>query len=133
MAQRVNDVIHLCCEIADQPEFKNTWKNIAKGMTITAAAAGAGGLLLGPPGFFVCGAAGGLLSWYMTSGQFKPLPQILMELPQAEKQKLYDDVVVVLDNLAWTDAAQLIAVVMSNAGIQEKVTDVLQNYIKKNI
>lgn len=56
-----------------------------------------------------------------------------MELPQAEKQKLYDDVVAVLDNLTWTDAAQLIAVVMSNAAIQQRVTDVLQNYIKKNV
>lgn len=56
-----------------------------------------------------------------------------MELPQAEKQKLYDDVVVVLGNLTWKDAAQLIAVVMSNAAIQQRVTDVLQNYIKKNL
>lgn len=56
-----------------------------------------------------------------------------MELPQAEKQKLYDDVVVVLGNLTWKDAAQLIAVVMSNAALQQRVSDVLQNYIKKNI
>ena len=86
-------------------------------------------LLLSAP----VGAAGGLLSWFMTSGQFKSLPQILMELPQAEKQKLYNEVVAVLSNLAWTDAAQLVAVVMSNAALQQRVTDVLQNYIKKNV
>lgn len=56
-----------------------------------------------------------------------------MELPQAEKQKLYNEVVAVLSNLAWTDAAQLVAVVMSNAALQQRVTDVLQNYIKKNV
>lgn len=86
-------------------------------------------LLLSAPG----GAAGGLLSWLMTRGKFKSLPQILMELPQAEKQKLYDNVVAVLDNLTWKNAAQLDEVVMGNADLRERVTDVLQNYIKKNV
>lgn len=69
----------------------------------------------------------------MTRGKFKSLPQILMELPQAEKQKLYDNVVAVLDNLTWKNAAQLDEVVMGNADLRERVTDVLQNYIKKNV
>ncbi|XP_030271316.1 protein C19orf12 homolog [Sparus aurata] len=133
MDQRVNDVIHLCREIANQPEFKNTWKEVVTGSSITAAGAAAGGLLLGPLGFPVGGAAGGLLSWLMTRGKFKSLPQILMELPQAEKQKLYDNVVAVLDNLTWKNAAQLDEVVMGNADLRERVTDVLQNYIKKNV
>lgn len=71
-------------------------------------------------------------SW-LTSGQFRPLPQILMELPPAEQQKLYRDVVAVLDNLNWMDAAQLITLVMGNVTLQQQVTAALLNYITKEL
>ena len=47
MAQRVDDVIHLCRKIADQPEFEKTWKTIRNIKMITAAA-GHSMLLFGP-------------------------------------------------------------------------------------
>ncbi|NXP02084.1 CS012 protein, partial [Certhia brachydactyla] len=53
------------------------------------------------------GAVGGLVGW-MTSGQFKSVPQILMELPAAEKEKLCAEAMTVVKNVQWTDAAQLI-------------------------
>ncbi|NWY23123.1 CS012 protein, partial [Pheucticus melanocephalus] len=74
------------------------------------------------------GALGGLLGW-MTSGQFKSVPQILMELPAAEKQKLCTEAMAVVKNLDWTDAAQLIALVMSNSALTEKVLGVLTTYL----
>ncbi|XP_054588417.1 protein C19orf12 homolog isoform X2 [Nothobranchius furzeri] len=69
----------------------------------------------------------------MTSGQFRPLPQILMELPVDQKQKLYDDVARVLDSLDWMDAAQLIALVMGNATLQQQVTCALLNYVTQEL
>ncbi|KAL8194904.1 UNVERIFIED_CONTAM: hypothetical protein K2H54_038830 [Gekko kuhli] len=45
----------------------------------------------------------------MTSGQFRPIPQIIMELPPVEQQRLYDDAYAVIGNLDWTDLAQLTA------------------------
>ncbi|NXH93226.1 CS012 protein, partial [Pachycephala philippinensis] len=74
------------------------------------------------------GAVGGLLGW-ITSGDFKPVPQILMELPPSEKQKLCAEAMAIVKNLDWTDAAQLVAIVMTNAGLREKVAGVLINYI----
>lgn len=71
-------------------------------------------------------------SW-LTSGQFRPLPQILMELPPNQQKKLYNDVVAVLGSLNWTDAAQLIALVMGNATLQQQVTAALLNYITKEL
>lgn len=76
---------------------------------------------------------GGLLGSWLTSGQFKPLPQILMELPPSEQQKLYDDVVAVLGNLDWADAVQLIALVMGNVTLQQQVTAALINYVTNEL
>lgn len=69
----------------------------------------------------------------MTSGQFRPVPQILLELPPAEQQKLYDEAVVILRRLDWTDVAQLTALVMGNASLQQKLTAVLINYLSKEL
>ncbi|XP_009874879.1 PREDICTED: protein C19orf12-like [Apaloderma vittatum] len=69
----------------------------------------------------------------MTTGQFRPVPQILLELPPAEQQKLYDEAVAVLGHLDWTDLAQLIALVMGNASLQQKLTGVLINYLSKEL
>lgn len=56
-----------------------------------------------------------------------------MELPPSQKQKLYKDVVAVLGNLNWMDAAQLIALVMGNGTLQQQVTAALLNYITKEL
>lgn len=69
----------------------------------------------------------------MTSGQFSPLPQILMELPPAQQQRLCRDVLAVLGSLNWTDAAQLVALVMGNATLQQQVTAALLNYVAKEL
>ncbi|XP_057229146.1 protein C19orf12 homolog isoform X2 [Malurus melanocephalus] len=69
----------------------------------------------------------------MTSGQFKPVPQILLELPPIEQQKLYDETVDIIRHLDWTDVAQLTALVMGNAGLQQKLTGVLINYLSKEL
>lgn len=69
----------------------------------------------------------------MTAGQFRPVPQILLELPPAEQQKLYDKAIVILKCLDWTDIVQLTALVMGNASLQQKLVDVLINYLSKEL
>ncbi|KAF5889266.1 protein C19orf12, partial [Clarias magur] len=87
--------------------MKAAVKGSVKGGAVAGGSAAVGGLLLGPAGLAVGGAVGGLLGWWMTSGQFKPVPQILMELPSQEKQQLYSDIRAILGSLDWTDASQL--------------------------
>ncbi|NXU88014.1 CS012 protein, partial [Xiphorhynchus elegans] len=79
------------------------------------------------------GAVGGLLGAWMSSGQFKPVPQILLELPPTEQQKLYNEAVDIIKHLDWTDAVQLTALVMGNAGLQQKLTAVLVSYLSKEL
>ncbi|KAK2853436.1 hypothetical protein Q5P01_006097 [Channa striata] len=133
MAPRIDDVMRLCCELSAQQQIKVAVKSSLKGGIVTGSAAFLGGLLGGPVGIAAGGAVGGLLGCWLTSGQFKPLPQILMELPPHEQQKLYKDVMVVLGNLNWMDAAQLIALVMGNTTLQQQVIATLLNYVANEL
>lgn len=82
-----------------------------------------------PPG----GAVGGLLGAWMTSGQFKPIPQILMELPPAEQQKLFNEATAIVRHLDWTDAVQLTALVMGSEALQRQLLAMLVGYVTKEL
>lgn len=82
---------------------------------------------------FLGGALGGLLGAWMTSGQFKPVPQILMELPPAEQQKLFDEAIAIVRNLDWTDIAQLTALVMGSGHLQQQLAGVVINYLTREL
>ncbi|XP_071403296.1 protein C19orf12 homolog [Centroberyx affinis] len=133
MPPRMDDVMRLCCDISAHEQIKVAVKNSTKGAVVAGGTAFLGGLLGGPPGIAVGGAVGGLLGSWLTSGQFKPLPQILMELPPAQQQKLYTNIVAILANLDWTDVAQLVALVMGNATLQQQVTAALLSYVAKEL
>ncbi|KAM3625630.1 uncharacterized protein V6R79_015042 [Siganus canaliculatus] len=133
MAPRIDDVMRLCCEISAHEQIKVAVKNSTKGAMVAGGTAFLGGMLAGPPGIAFGGAVGGLLGSWLTSGQFRPLPQILMELPPAEQRRIYDDVMAVLGGLDWMDAAQLVALVMGNATLQQQVTAALLNYVTKQL
>lgn len=69
----------------------------------------------------------------MTSGQFKPVPQILMELPPAEQEKLCQQVTDIVRNLDWTDAVQLTTLVMGSEALQQRLLALLVNYVTKEL
>uniref|UniRef100_A0A4W5PBF7 Zgc:162297 n=1 Tax=Hucho hucho TaxID=62062 RepID=A0A4W5PBF7_9TELE len=133
MAPRMDYVMQLCCDLSANQQIKAAVKNSGKGSAVAGGTAFLGGLLGGPPGIAVGGAIGGLLGWWMTSGQFRPLPQIIMELPPHQQQRLYADIMAVLGSLDWTDLAQLTALVMGNATLQQQVTAALLSYITKEL
>lgn len=79
------------------------------------------------------GAVGGLLGSWLTSGQFRPLPQILMELPPPQQRQLYESIMAILGNLDWTDTAQLVSLVMGNSTLQQQVAAALISYVTKEL
>lgn len=113
--------------------MKAAVKHSGKGAMVAGAMAFVGGLVGGPPGIAVGGLVGGLIGAWMTSGQFKPIPQILMELPPAEKQKLVNQVMAIIRHLDWTDAVQLTALVMSNQAMQQRLLAILTSYVTKEL
>ncbi|XP_019498364.1 PREDICTED: protein C19orf12 homolog isoform X4 [Hipposideros armiger] len=74
-----------------------------------------------------------MLGAWMTSGQFKPIPQILMELPPAEQQKLVNEATNILRHLEWTDAVQLTLLVMGSEALQQKLLAMLVGYVSKEL
>ncbi|KAJ8340131.1 hypothetical protein SKAU_G00347640 [Synaphobranchus kaupii] len=133
MSPRMDDVMQLCCELSANQQMKAAMKHSGRGALVTGAVAFAGGLMGGPPGLAVGGAVGGLLGCWMTSGQFRPVPQILLELPPQQQQKLYNDIMGVLGSLDWTDLAQLTALVMGSATLQQQVTAALLSYVTREL
>ncbi|XP_061042286.1 protein C19orf12 homolog isoform X2 [Eubalaena glacialis] len=91
MPVAVEDIMRLLCSVSEERKMRAAVRHSGRGGLVTGAVAFVGGLVGGPPGLAVGGAVGGLLGAWMTSGQFKPVPQIIMELPPAEQQKLFNE------------------------------------------
>ncbi|XP_067854061.1 protein C19orf12 homolog isoform X5 [Heptranchias perlo] len=75
------------------------------------------------------GVAGGLLGAWMTTGQFKPFPQIIMELTPNQQLKLSNDVHNIVRHLDWTDAVHLISLVMGNATLKQQVLSAIKLFV----
>ncbi|XP_030742441.2 protein C19orf12 homolog isoform X1 [Echinops telfairi] len=129
----VEDIMQLLCSVSEERKMKAAVKHSGKGALVTGAVAFVGGLVGGPPGIAVGGAVGGLLGAWMTSGQFKPVPQILMELPRSEQQKLVDKATAIVRHLEWTDAVQLVTLVMGSEVLQQQLLAMLVNYVNKEL
>lgn len=86
---------------------------------------------------FICitpgAAVGGALGGWMTSGQFKPLPEILMEMSPKQQEQLYSDVMAIVGTLKWTEVVQLIAQVNGNASLHEQVLGAVLNFTKNQL
>lgn len=133
MPIKVDDIMKLLCSISHNRKMKAAVRHSGRGALVVGTVALIGGLLGGPPGMALGGAVGGLLGAWMTSGQYKPVPQILMELPPAERQKLVNEAMAIIRNLDWTDAIQLTALVMSNQAMQQKLLAMLATYVTKEL
>lgn len=56
-----------------------------------------------------------------------------MELTPDQQQRLYEDIVAILGSITWTEVAQLTALVMGNASLQQQVTAALLSYVHKEL
>uniref|UniRef100_UPI00398F8573 protein C19orf12 homolog n=1 Tax=Pristiophorus japonicus TaxID=55135 RepID=UPI00398F8573 len=128
MPVHIDDVMRLVCHISEVEKMQVAVRCSAKGALVAGAIAFAGGLVGGPPGIAVGGAFGGLLGAWMMSGQFKPLPQIIMELPPNQQLMLSNDVHNIIRHLDWTDAVQLISLVMGNAVLKQQVLSAINSF-----
>uniref|UniRef100_H0X7K9 Chromosome 19 open reading frame 12 n=2 Tax=Otolemur garnettii TaxID=30611 RepID=H0X7K9_OTOGA len=133
MPLMVGDMMKLLCSVSEGRKMQAAVKHSGRAALVTGAVAFVGGLVGGPPGIAVGGAVGGLLGAWMTSGQFKPVPQILMELPPSEQQKLFNEAAAIVSNLDWTDAVQLTALVMGSEALQQQLLAMLTDYVTKEL
>ncbi|KAM4721146.1 protein C19orf12 homolog [Rhinophrynus dorsalis] len=133
MPVQLDDIMRLLCHVSDEQKIKAAVKHSSKGALVAGAGAFVGGLLGGPPGIALGGTVGAFCGAWMSSGQFKPIPQIIMELPPVQQQKLCDEVYAVIRNLDWTDATHLIMIVMGSANLKQQVAATLVNYVTREL
>ncbi|KFV75870.1 Protein C19orf12, partial [Dryobates pubescens] len=133
MPIKVQHVMDLFSQLAEVKGMKAAVIDCGQGALVAGASAFTGGILAGPVGIAVGGALGGFLGAWMTAGHFRPVPQILMELPPAEQQKLYDAAMAILRTLNYTDAVGLIPLVMGNARLRQIFTELLKTYFSKEL
>lgn len=70
---------------------------------------------------------------WMTSGRFKPAPQILMELPFQDRQKLFSQISEILGCLSWTDVTHLLVMVRKDNNLLQRVEAGIQSYVSKSL
>ncbi|XP_063802103.1 protein C19orf12 homolog [Pseudophryne corroboree] len=129
----LEDIMHLLCHISDKQKMKAAVKHSARGAVVAGAGAFLGGLVGGPFGIAAGGAVGGMMGAWMSSGQFKPIPQILLELPSVQQQQLCDDVYAIIRSLHWTDATHLVMLVTGNAALQQQVAAALIGFMTSQL
>lgn len=127
------DIMKLLCAIAEQKEMKVAVKHSATGSLVAGALAFLGGLVYGLPGVAIGGAMGGLFVAWMTNGRFKPIPQILMELPPDEQEKLFKAFSEVIRHLEWTDAEQLTTLIMGSKPLKQQLMGMLVTFITREL
>ncbi|XP_064242657.1 protein C19orf12 homolog [Passer domesticus] len=129
---RTDDVMDFLIYIATVHQMYAAFNHSKRGAVITVVSMIVGAALLGPVGLAVGGALGVLVGW-MTSGQFKSVPQVLMKLPAAEKQKLCAEAMAVVKYFHWTGPHQLIELVMSNSILRDNALGVLTTFLTKDL
>nr|XP_006008747.1 PREDICTED: protein C19orf12 homolog [Latimeria chalumnae] len=120
MPLRVDDVMRLLCHLSEERSIRAAVKHSARGAMVAGATAFVGGLMGGPPGLAV-------------GKHLILLPQIIMELPPIQQQKLYNEVVAVMRDLDWTDSTHLIALVMGNSVLQQQIVATLVSYVTREL
>uniref|UniRef100_A0A8C7C4R8 Uncharacterized protein n=1 Tax=Neovison vison TaxID=452646 RepID=A0A8C7C4R8_NEOVI len=121
---KVEDIMKLLCCVAEEMKKKGSLEQAVGGMIIGQAG--------GPSGAAVCkGGVGGLLGTRMTSRQFKPIPETIMELPPNKKQKLYNEAMAILGHLKWRDTEDLTTLVMHSEALKKQLLAMLEKCLKE--
>ncbi|KAK2545804.1 C19orf12-like protein [Columba livia] len=126
----VDYLILLFCHLSEQNAMA---ADVKRRHLLAGAGAGAfiESLLAGPPGVII----GAVLHdcFCGETGQLKPVSQILLELPPHKKKKLCDEAMVILCPFDWSGLSELIALVMENASLQQKLIALLTDYFSKEL
>ena len=78
------------------------------------------------------GAVGGVAAYWWCKDEFKPLPKILNELSDQEKQELSDHIMKVLRIPQWRDYADLFSQVSAQPRLKQQILEALTQFSKRN-
>jgi hypothetical protein len=112
-----NAIIKVVTDITGDRQIQITAKQSLKGALITGTCSLVGGMLAGPIGLAVGGASGGVMAAFATSGTFKPIGQILNELPFERKKAIAIEIQAIIDKLEINDLAEFTKVALMYGAI----------------
>lgn len=109
------DVVKVCSIVAEQEDINVCVTESLKGAGIAGVSAFTLGVIFGPVGLAVGGAAGGLAGAKLCK-KYEPLWKILAMMRKEDKERLYTHMIAIIEKLDITDAAVLLALV-TNKGV----------------
>ncbi len=128
------DIIEAIGIIADNANIRVTVKGSMLGGLLAGTAATVGGLLMGPAGLAVGGAAGGCAAAYIAKDSFKPISRVIAEdLTPAQRNQLVDSVRITISNVNATDAAGLVALVASSDLLRGDFEQAITSFITQQL
>uniref|UniRef100_A0A1A9UUY5 Uncharacterized protein n=1 Tax=Glossina austeni TaxID=7395 RepID=A0A1A9UUY5_GLOAU len=128
------ELIQAISVIADERNVRVAVKQCGKGAAICAAGSFVGGMLLGPLGLAIGGAAGGLAAYKATQGSFRPLGEVLMnDLTDTQKECLVNHVTKAVERIHPTDLVMLLPLILNNAAIQEAVFKTVFSFVRNEL
>uniref|UniRef100_A0A1A9X024 Uncharacterized protein n=1 Tax=Glossina brevipalpis TaxID=37001 RepID=A0A1A9X024_9MUSC len=124
------EIIRAISVIADERMVRVTVKQCGKGAVICAASSFVGGMLLGPLGLALGGAAGGLAAYKTTQGSFRPLAEVLInDLSDTQKERLVNHVRRAVEQFHPSDLVMLAPLILNNVAIQDAVLKTIYSFI----
>lgn len=120
--------------LADEQNIRISVKQSGKGAIICGACCFAGGILLGPAGLAIGGAAGGVVAYKMTRGTFRPLGDVIInDLTDTQKEQLVQHVTKAVQDVQPTDLIMLLPLIMNNQSIQQAVLKTVVSFVSSEL
>ncbi len=129
MVIRYNDILTVVSTLGDEEGIGVTVTQSAKGGLIAGVCCTLGGVLGGPPGLAVGGALGGCVAAYVSRGKFKPVSEVMAELPEEKKRQLAEAVRRIVAGFDAADAVELLALVQGNALLKAKIAQEMVTFL----
>ena len=134
MVIQYEDILTIITTLGDDENLRITVKQSAKGGLIAGISCAVGGLIGGPPGLAVGGAAGGCLAAYVAGNSFKPLSTVILyEMEPIHQRALVEAVTKIIQNLDAMDAIELLALVQGTTALKAKVLSEITTYCQRQL
>ncbi|XP_037941551.1 protein C19orf12 homolog [Teleopsis dalmanni] len=128
-----DELLRAVAIVADREDVRFTVKEVGKGAVVCAATTFIAGLLMGPVGMAIGGAAGGIAAYSM-SGNFKSLSDIIRnDLTDAQKRELVDRIQTAARGVNAADIAMLAPLILNNSSMQTLVLEVVKNFVTSEL
>merc|ERR1712226_1445631 len=130
----MGDILTIITTLGDDENLRITVKQSAKGGLIAGISCAVGGLIGGPPGLAVGGAAGGCLAAYWAGNSFKSLSTVILyEMKPIDQKALVNAIQNIIQNVDAMDAIELLALLQGSNALKAKILSELTTYCQQQL